>query len=327
MTRRTTNAPRPWHRALDIVDAWTPRRAGLVGGAIGAASVGGLLATSDVVGAVGGALVVVGAWRLAESGRGRVRALGGSGEPAVRPSLLDMVPIRGGAFSMGSADSDEGAYPFERPQHRVMVSDFEISRTPVTRAQYARGLERPVPEDGDRPEAEVSWFDAVEYCNRLSALESMTPCYVVDEQSVEWRRDANGYRLPTEAEWEYACRAGSTTPYHFGPTDRELGDYAWYSENAEGRTHPVGEMKPNAWGLHDMTGNVWEWCWDWFAAYQRGDEADPLGPPQGDKRVLRGGAFDDWALFLRSAGRLRIQPGLRDWYIGFRCVRAAGREL
>jgi len=118
----------------------------------------------------------------------------------------------------------------------------------------------------------VSWEDAVEFCRKLSELPAE-------------RAAGFAYRLPTEAEWEYACRAGTTTAYSFGDDSAELGEYAWYAENSGGRTQPVGQKKPNPWGLYDMHGNVWEWCQDWHAAYPTGSVTDPTGPSSGSFRV------------------------------------------
>jgi len=153
----------------------------------------------------------------------------------------------------------------------------------------------------------VSWNDAVEFCRKLSAQEG------------------EEYRLPTEAEWEYACRAGTTTTYSFGNNESQLRKYAWYSDNSDDTTHVVGEKLPNAWGLYDMHGNVWEWCQDWHAAY--GSEnglIDPTGPASGDRRVLRGGAFSRQPKDVRAARRnvTNHLPSVRRYYdSGFRLAR------
>lgn len=131
------------------------------------------------------------------------------------------------------------------------------------------------------------------------------------------------YRLPTEAEWEYACRAGATTDYSFGNSDAELGDYGWYDENSGGKTHPVGKKKPNAWGLYDMHGNVWEWCQDWHGDYPSGSVTDPTGPVSGSRRVYRGGSWLNVAWFCRSADRDGDAPANRSHYLGFRVLRSS----
>ena len=133
------------------------------------------------------------------------------------------------------------------------------------------------------------------------------------------------YRLPTEAEWEYACRAGTKTEYSFGDSDSELDEYAWYgkAEALGGTTHPVGEKKPNAWGLHDMHGNVWEWCQDWHGKYPSGPVTDPTGPSSGSFRVFRGGGWSFISQNCRSAFRSGFSPGSRSHYLGFRVLRSS----
>jgi formylglycine-generating enzyme required for sulfatase activity len=155
------------------------------------------------------------------------------------------------------------------------------------------------------PVEEVSWEDAVEFCRKLSQLP-------------EEKKAGRVYRLPTEAEWEYACRAGSKTAYSFGASSQSLGDYAWFDGNSGSQTHPVGEKKPNAWGLYDMHGNVWEWCSDWYGDYPKGAVSDPTGPREGSARVFRGGGWDFEAALCRSAFRSGFSPSDRFSYYGFR---------
>ncbi|MFM7291384.1 MAG: formylglycine-generating enzyme family protein, partial [Planctomycetia bacterium] len=158
----------------------------------------------------------------------------------------------------------------------------------------------------DLPVEQVSWDDAVEFCRKLSALP-------------EERQMGRVYRLPTEAEWEYACRAGTTTQHMFGNEESGLGEYAWFGNNAGGQTHAVGQKKPNAWGLYDVHGNVWEWVNDWYGNYGSGAVADPQGPSSGaSDRVIRGGCWDNSAGLCRSALRLRLDPSRRDYDLGFR---------
>jgi len=193
---------------------------------------------------------------------------------------------------------------------------------------------------GRRPVEMVTWFDAVEFCNKLSTREGFTPVYTITARTpatgypitaatvtAEWAN--NGYRLPTEAQWEYACRAGTSTKWHFGEDDTKLEEYAWYGwdddweiqKNSKGKTHQVGLLKPNQWGLYDMYGNVWEWCWDWWGDYPVTAKTDYTGAESGAIRVLRGGGWLISAEFTRSAYRINFDP--LDWDIasGFRVVR------
>jgi formylglycine-generating enzyme required for sulfatase activity len=148
---------------------------------------------------------------------------------------------------------------------------------------------------------QVSWEDAQEFITKLNE-----------------RIGENRYRLPTEAEWEYACRSGSSGTYCFGDDESLLGGYAWYYSNSDSKTHPVGERKPNAWGLYDMHGNVWEWCQDWYEDYSQGSVIDPVGPSSGTIRVYRGGGWFDVAGDCQSANRNWYDPGYRRTFIGLR---------
>jgi formylglycine-generating enzyme required for sulfatase activity len=202
-------------------------------------------------------------------------------------------------------------------------------RYPLTRRLYqdimGEDPSYPEGESDTRPAKQMNWFKAVEFCNRLSEREGLAPCYQTDEENkVSWNQSADGYRLPTEAEWEYACRAGSSTAYCFGDSEEELKDYAWYGMKWEDGSQRVGQKIPNRWGLYDMHGNVWEWCWDWYADYPKEDQSDPAGPKEGKERVLRGGACSNPARLLRSA--LRIWFWIENRDVGFRCVRGPRRQ-
>ena len=160
------------------------------------------------------------------------------------------------------------------------------------------------------PVENVSWTDAVEFCRKLSAMPAE-------------KTAGHVYRLPTEAEWEYACRSGTTTAYGFGDDASRLGDYGWFDGNSDSSTHPVGEKKPNAWGLYDMHGNVWEWCQDWYGDYPSGSATDPTGATSGSYRVIRGGSWSNDARYCRSAYRSWRTPEARYNNLGFRVLRSS----
>ena len=228
---------------------------------------------------------------------------------------MKMVLIPAGEFMMGSPDDDPEAVDHEKPQHLVRITrPFHLGIYPVTQAEYERVMEsNPSHFTGgpNRPVETVSWNDAQEFCRRLSALPE---------------EEATGHvcRLPTEAEWEYACRAGTTTRYSFGDWPESLGDYAWWVTNSAQTTHPVGEKKPNAWGLYDMNGNVFEWCADWWGSdsYGQSSPDDPTGPSSGASRVLRGGSWiNGFPDHFRCAYRREDPPVSRDDSYGFRVAR------
>ena len=219
-----------------------------------------------------------------------------------------------GTFMMGSPESEEARFEDET-QHEVTINkDYYLGVHEVTQAQYEKVMgTKPSSFQGDEtkgsssnhPVERVSWEDAVEFCKKLSDLP-------------EEKAAGRVYRLPTEAEWEYACRAGSKSAYSFGESSKSLGDYAWFDGNSNNQTHPVGEKKANAWGLYDMHGNVWEWCSDWYADYPKSAVSDPTGPKEGSFCVFRGGSWGREAADCRSAGRFWDDPSIRSLSIGFR---------
>ncbi|MGX4734929.1 formylglycine-generating enzyme family protein [Kitasatospora griseola] len=195
----------------------------------------------------------------------------------------------------------------------VELACYRLAAAPVTRALYGRITgQRPSAAHGDRtPVESASWWDAVRFCNALSERDGFSPAYRVqaDGEPVEWDASADGYRLPTEAEWEYACRAGTTGP-RYGP----LEEVAWYRGNSNDRIHEVRRKQPNPWGFHDMLGNVWEWCWDLYDA-----------EVYGSYRVLRGGGWFDEHWSCRASVRRRSHPTFRVDDVGFRVARTVVR--
>ncbi len=215
---------------------------------------------------------------------------------------LEMVWIPGGTFSMGSPSSESGRYDDEGPVHTVELDGFWMGKHKVTQEQYQAMMgNNPSRFQGAKNPVEmVSWEEVMGFCRKLAA------------------RTGQPFTLPTEAQWEYACRAGSQTRFHFGDSDSQLGDYAWYSNNSSSTTHPVGQKRPNQFGLSDMHGNVCEWCADWYGLYTSERQKNPTGPVSGSRRVIRGGCWIRYPGDCRSASRSRISPGGPYNYLGFR---------
>jgi formylglycine-generating enzyme required for sulfatase activity len=227
---------------------------------------------------------------------------------------MKLVLIPKGTFMMGSPESEEGRGEDET-QHGVTISkDYYLGVYEVTQAQYEKVIGKNPSrfqgaivgnENADLPVDNVSWDDAVAFCKKLSDLPEEKKAGLV-------------YRLPTEAQWEYACRAGSKTAYSFDDEEGLLPVYGWFYRNSSKRTHTVGLLEPNAWGLYDMHGNVWEWCSDWYEEYPKGAVSDPTGPKEGSSRVYRGGSWNNLAALCQSALRSGNNPSLRINYLGFR---------
>jgi len=239
-------------------------------------------------------------------------------------AAAEMVSIPGGPFTMGDKDEPDAT------PHEVVVSPFLMDKYLVTQEQYEKLM-------GDNPSRwkspknpveQVRWSDCVKFCNARSQAEGLKPCYNL--QTWECDFNADGYRLPTEAEWECACRAGTKTMYFFGDNPSQLGDYAWFEKNSGGHPQPVGQKKPNPWGLCDICGNLWQWCNDFYGVeyYAQSPKENPRGPQEGDTRVVRGGAWKFSGDNCRSGYRYNENPGYVDVCFGydiygFRCVRNA----
>lgn len=319
------------------------RRAFVAGGAIGLASIAGALAgcsswtprsetaSSESVGAVTAAPVPT--------------------EQEAVPAFDDgFVLVEGGSFSMGSPE-DEGWRGADETQHEAQVSSFYLSPYEVTRDQYAQAMGA-APElegleglGGEIAASGMTWLEAVAFCNAESQRAGLTPAYAIDGNTVSWDRSADGYRLPTEAEWEYACRAGTTTPFSLEPSPSADDDANYYGTYPYGieenyfsqaqlevqpgvyRQQPIapGSFAPNPWGLYDMHGNVAEWVWDLYGPYDvsGGVQTDPAGPDQGALRVNRGGGWNDFAKNLRSAYRASLPPDGSSPSVGLRLARNA----
>jgi formylglycine-generating enzyme required for sulfatase activity len=230
-----------------------------------------------------------------------------------------MVWVEGGTFSMGGTmDGDE------KPIHQVTVKGFYMSDHEVTQKEWVEVMGRnPSYFKGDTlPVENVSWYDAIEYCNKRSAREGLTPAYTVNGTNVTWNRSANGYRLPTEAEWEYAARGGNKNGGYEYSGSNSVDSVAWYSNNSGGQTQSVKTKSANSLGLYDMSGNVWEWCWDWWSdSYTSGAQTDPTGASSGTSSVFRGGGWGSGAAGVRSADRIYSTPSNRFGDLGFRLVR------
>ncbi|MFA7057965.1 MAG: chitobiase/beta-hexosaminidase C-terminal domain-containing protein [Candidatus Cloacimonadales bacterium] len=238
----------------------------------------------------------------------------------------EMILVPGGNFTMGRATGD--GHLNELPTHQVTLSPFSIGKYEVTQSEYqtimgtnpAQHLSCGI---GDNyPVYWVNWYNAVEYCNARSIQEGLTPCYDTSDWSCNF--NANGYRLPTEAEWEYAARGATNNPDYLYSGSDDIASVAWYNGNNEPYgTKPVGTKAPNSLGVYDMSGNVWEWCNDWHSSYSSDAQTDPIGPATGSGRVSRGGSWSNSAAYCRVAGRSRNNPSSSNLNLGFRVARSS----
>lgn len=252
----------------------------------------------------------------------------------------NFVLIKGGSFGMGSPES-EAWRSADETQHVVTVSDFYMSKYELTQKEYEEITgHNPSNFSGENlPVENISWLDAVAYCNARSEKDGLTPVYTIDGQNVSWDRSANGYRLPTEAEWEYACRAGTTTPFYMenSPSAQDANYYGHYPYEIEDNyfsqgnlevkpgeyrqtTVPVDSFSENPYGLYNMHGNVSEWVWDYYGEYSPDAQTDPAGPASGTLRVYRGGGWNDFAKNMRSAYRATLEQTKGSFNLGIRLV-------
>lgn len=245
--------------------------------------------------------------------------------PQIEPQKPEMVYVEGGSFVMGSLDG----WLDERPIHRVNLSSFYISKYQVTEIEWWELMrkgwwERPTNLE-NLPAYNVSWCEAIEYCNKLSEMEGLQPCYSGSGYEIVCDWTANGYRLPTEAEWEYAARGGKLSKGYVYSGSDNLYEVAWYNY----KRRPVGQKKANELGIHDMSGNVMEWCWDWYAKdyYGKSPKSDPKGPEKGWYRVMRGGSYRGYNMQCRVSDRYYNIPRSNYNSLGFRLVRGLAAAL
>jgi formylglycine-generating enzyme required for sulfatase activity len=240
----------------------------------------------------------------------------------IAPPPAGMVYVEGGTFTMG--DTAGRGESYEKPNHQVTLSSFYMGKHEVTQKQWQEVMgNKPAHFKGDNlPVEQVSWYDCVEFCNKLSQNEGLTPCYSGSGKQTNCDWTANGYRLPTEAEWEYAAKGGKLSKgfKYYGSNDIE--NVAWYDNNSVKKTHAVGGRQANELGIFDMNGNVYEWCWDWYDNYTSNNQTNPHGSNNGINRVLRGGSWNVDGYNCRAANK-QGSPGERDSDIGMRFIRIA----
>ncbi len=247
---------------------------------------------------------------------------------AAQAGGVEMTFVQGGTFKMGNQFDD--MFEDELPVHDVTLSDFYIGTYEVTCGEW-RTLMGVDPSEfngnPNNPVENVSWFDAIKYCNKLSEKEGLTPCYTFGRNnSVTWNQNANGYRLPSEAEWEYAAKGGRLTKNYVYSGGSSVCEVAWYKDNCGGYPHVTGTKLANELGIYDMAGNVWEWCWDWYSSsyeHLKDQHQNPSGVEHGTERCRRGGGWHIISKSCRSSNRLGTPPEMAFNYVGFRVARNA----
>lgn len=238
--------------------------------------------------------------------------------------LEDMVFVEAGTFIMGCDRNKSDCGDDELPAHEVTLSSFFISKFEVTQKLWRSVMgNNPSNVKGDnRPVVFVSWKDAIEFCNKLSAKEGLEPAYKIDSSGVSCDLRSNGYRLPTEAEWEYVAKGGIKGKTFLYGGDNSIDAVAWYKSNSGGTIHEVGMKKANELGIYDLSGNVWEWCWDFYGSYKATNQNDPKGPISHANRVARGGSWNRDDKFCRTTNRYGFTPDDIGKDLGFRIVKS-----
>lgn len=237
---------------------------------------------------------------------------------------IEDILVEGGSFLMG--DFGEGENPDGKPQHNVILGAFYMGVYEISQEIFENvtGTNPSVHKEENLPVTHLSWYEAVHFCNMLSERNGYDKVYTIIDRNVSADFGKNGYRLPTEAEWEYAARSRGRTdrPWSGTADEEKLHDYAWYYWDDE-HAHPPGQKLPNELGIYDMTGNVEEWCWDWYGPYTKSDKSNPRGPGSGVYRVARGGAWNWDADYSRTVRRDGFTPEKRYDIMGFRVARTA----
>ena len=249
------------------------------------------------------------------------------------PALPQMVVVEGGSFTLGCGDKDSPCDKDEAPAHTVKINTFMMSKYEVSTYEWKLfAAEQKLPltpttwkEKGNLPITNVNWNQAIAFCNWLSKKQKLTPVYVKVGENYECNFEANGYRLPTEAEWEYAARGGKKSKGYKFSGANDMASVAWTKTNSNGMPHAYGTKLPNELGIFDMTGNVWEWCWDWHNAdfYKMPNNSNnPRGPVNGDKKIVRGGSWDSVVSYSRLSNRISSTPETSYAFYGMRLVRS-----
>ncbi|MEO8235084.1 MAG: SUMF1/EgtB/PvdO family nonheme iron enzyme [Flavobacterium sp.] len=246
--------------------------------------------------------------------------------------IIQMVKVDGGKFLMGSPDENKIAENDEQKQHEVTVANFEINKLEVSVwewKEYCKKTKKQMPANqvwginDNYPITNITWNDAINYCNWLSKQDGYKPVYTFAGPNIICDFTSNGYRLPTEAEWEYAAKGGKKSKNYNFSGSNVSNEISWQQNNSEKRPHAVGTKLANELGIYDMSGNVWEWCYDWYNKdyYKSEDGKNPTGPIRGEKKSVRGGSWDSKESYLRTSNRISTTPDRTYEFYGFRLAR------